>query len=339
MLSAETMERETTPASSSPSTSGGEYAKPLFLNAPGFTPPLSGEICRALGPIVHHLLAVVPKGRNTWELHVDSQEIRDRLELQGLSIRDRCLDIGPRFPGGTWVRIRGLPLTVANIYVDQILQSYGSIVVKTDHATWRNTHVKTGERSLKIELVRDIPSRLKTAAHEWFTVKYRNQPELCFSCGKPDHHQWDCPDRQISFSDIVRGGDLEKVVAVGELNPTSTPDADEESADLVISTDPQEEIEKVEREIKERIERLRKEKKKEKARKRERKGKRKRKEREIFLRRTALRRRRHVICSPRPNPLQIQGPEGLQNLGFGNPPPPPSVFNHPPTRTGHGHRE
>ena len=139
-----------------------DYSHPMFVDAPNFSPPLTGEeVCRTLAEIADHVLAVIPKGRAVWELHVSQQELRDKLEIEGLALRGRLCEVSPRFPGGTWVRVRGLPLDVPNSYLDKMLSSYGSLFIGTEHSTWRNTAIRTGERTLKIKLNRHIPGRLK----------------------------------------------------------------------------------------------------------------------------------------------------------------------------------
>ena len=119
----------------------GNYENPLYVKCANFAPPLTvEEMCRALGPVANHVLAVLPKGRDTWEVHVSQEGIRDYLEVEGLTIRGRHLEISRRFPGGTCVRIRGIPLNVPN---EKIMSKYGDVVVETIHCTWRNTQIKT----------------------------------------------------------------------------------------------------------------------------------------------------------------------------------------------------
>ena len=172
-----------------------DYKHPMFIHAPSFEPPLTGEeVCRSLAAIGDHVLAVIPKGRDVWELHVDQQDLRDRVEVEGLVLRGRLCEVSPRFPGGTWVRVRGLPLDAKNAYIDNLLSGYGSVVVGTSYSTWRNTAIKTGERTLKLKLERDIPGRIKTNDYSWISLRYRDQPDLCFQCGKAGHQQWECEE-------------------------------------------------------------------------------------------------------------------------------------------------
>ena len=181
----------------------------MYIHAPSFAPALTGEeVCRSLAMIEDHVLAVIPKGRDVWEVHVDQQELRDKIEVEGLVLRGRLCEVSPRFPGGTWVRVRGLPLDAKNTYVDRIIGEYGTVVVGTSYSTWRNTAIKTGERTLKIKLERDIPGRLKTKEYSWITLRYRDQPDLCFQCGLAGHQQWECEEVSgKSYSSAVQGVD------------------------------------------------------------------------------------------------------------------------------------
>ena len=102
--------------------------------------------------------------------------------------------------------MRGLPLDAKNTHVDSILSGYGSVVVGTSYSTWRNTAIKTGERTLKIKLERDIPGRIRTKEYSWITLRYRDQPDLCFHCVLAGHQQWECDEvRGKSYSSAVQG--------------------------------------------------------------------------------------------------------------------------------------
>ena len=193
-----------------------EYDHPLFVHTPAFMPVVSGEeMCRAMAAINDHVMAIIPRGREVWEVHVDQEELRDRLEVEGIVVRGRQCEASPRFPGGTWVRVRGLPLNATNAFVDRLLSQYGEISIGSTHATWRNTAIKTGERTLKVKITRDIPGRLKTETFGWITVRYKDQPELCFTCGQAGHQQWDCEvSGKPSYATVVE--------RVGQLS-TSTP--------------------------------------------------------------------------------------------------------------------
>ena len=112
----------------------------LFCETAGFLPPVTGEdICLGLAGISNHVEAVVPKGRNAWELLLRSEDVANALELKGLSIRGRNIEVSQRFPGGTWVRVRGLPLNAEDREVWRIFQNFGEVVSGPHHVTWRGT--------------------------------------------------------------------------------------------------------------------------------------------------------------------------------------------------------
>ena len=51
----------------------------MYIHAPSFAPALTGEeVCRSLAMIGDHVLAVIPKGRDVWEVHVDQQDLREQ---------------------------------------------------------------------------------------------------------------------------------------------------------------------------------------------------------------------------------------------------------------------
>ena len=203
-----------------------DYDHPLFVHTPAFMPVVSGEeMCRAMAAICDHVMAIIPRGREVWEVHVDQEEIREKVEVEGIVLRGRLCEASPRFPGGTWVRVRGLPLNATNAFVDRLLSQYGEIAIGSTHATWRNTAIKTGERTLKLKINKDIPGRLKTETFGWVTVRYRDQPELCFSCGQAGHQQWDCEvSGKPSYATVVeRVGQSSTPTPTHSLTPTQYP--------------------------------------------------------------------------------------------------------------------
>ena len=138
--------------------------------------------------------AVIPKGRNAWEVVVRSGDVATGLEVTGLVLRGRSLELSQRFPGGTWVRVRGIPLEAGDLTVRSIFQNFGEVVSGPHHVTWRGTTIKTGDRTLKVKLTREIPQSFSTlGGKSKVTVRYRDQPKTCFSCGETGHERRDCP--------------------------------------------------------------------------------------------------------------------------------------------------
>ena len=167
----------------------------LFFETAGFAPPITGEeICASLRMVAQHLEAIIPKGRNAWEVVVQSGDVATGLEVTGLVLRGRNIELSQRFPGGTWVRVRGLPLDAADLTVQHIFESFGLVVSGPHHVMWRGTTIKTGDRTLKVKLDREIPQSFSTLGGKTkVTVRYRDQPKTCFSCGETGHERRDCP--------------------------------------------------------------------------------------------------------------------------------------------------
>ena len=78
-----------------------DYDHPLFVHTPAFMPVVIGEeMCRAMAAICDHVMAIIPRGREVWEVHVDQEEIREKIEVEGIVLRGRLCEASPRFPGG-----------------------------------------------------------------------------------------------------------------------------------------------------------------------------------------------------------------------------------------------
>ena len=58
--------------------------------------------------VSQHLDAIIPKGRNIWKVVDRSEEVYTGLE--GADIRGRSIEMSSRYPGGTRVRVMGVPL-------------------------------------------------------------------------------------------------------------------------------------------------------------------------------------------------------------------------------------
>ena len=43
-------------------------------------------------------------------------------------LRGRSIELSQRFPGGTWVRVRGLPLEAGDLTVRSIFDNFGEVV-------------------------------------------------------------------------------------------------------------------------------------------------------------------------------------------------------------------
>ena len=210
-----------------------DYEHSLFVHTPAFSPTITGEeMCRAVAPIGDHVLAIVPKGREVWEVFINEAELRDKMEVEGLVLRGRVCEVSPRFPGGTWVRVRGLPLNATNAYLDRLLSEYGEVVVACTHSTWRNTNIRTGDRTLKVKVRRDIPGKVMTSTFGWLSFRYRGQPDLCFTCGQAGHQQWAC--------EVSGGGSYAAAVQQVATAPSPAPTyEDVATSSPTLSTDPE----------------------------------------------------------------------------------------------------
>ena len=69
---------------------------------------------------------------------------------------------------------------------------------------WRGTSIKTGDRTIKIKLQRNIPQSFSTMQGKVkVTVRYKDQPQTCFECGLPGHEKRDCPKTQSYASKVL----------------------------------------------------------------------------------------------------------------------------------------
>ena len=83
----------------------------LFAMTPMMQPIVTGEeMCAALAPVARSIEAIIPKGRGVWAIHLTSEEVATGLEISGIRIRGQNIEVSKRFPGGTWIRVRGFPL-------------------------------------------------------------------------------------------------------------------------------------------------------------------------------------------------------------------------------------
>ena len=69
-----------------------------------------------------------------------------------------------------------------------IFRNFVEIVSGPHHATWRGTSIKTGDRTIKMKLDRNIPQAFSTLEIKVrVTVIYRDQPQTCYMCGDMEH--------------------------------------------------------------------------------------------------------------------------------------------------------
>ena len=183
----------------------------------------------------------MPKGRNALEVVFRSEDVATGLEVTGIVLRGRSVELGSRFPGGTWIRVRGLPLETADLTVECIFKNFGSVVSGPPHIMWRGTTIKTGDRTLKVKLVREIPHSFNTLGGKAkITVRYRDQPKTCFDCGATGHERRDCPTQEentyakaVANTPTEAGATAstptEAVIPTAEDNPQTSSESDLET--------------------------------------------------------------------------------------------------------------
>jgi len=189
---------------------GREKLFPRFIIGKDIGDVKADEIVHALLPRCGvRLTAVIPKPRQVFELVLSDENLAFELERDGFPCKGKHVHVYPSVPKGTWIRIRGIPLFWTKDIVVGVFSEYGQITSGPTEILYRDTHVSTGDRSLKIDLVRSIPQDV--AAHfqdETFalSVRYREQPKACFTCGELGHIKLDCPrsvENTRSYSSIV----------------------------------------------------------------------------------------------------------------------------------------
>ena len=142
--------------------------------------------------------------RNQKKINNKSEEVATGLEIAGIRVRGQTIEVTQRFPGGTWVRVRGFPLNTNNTQVEAIFKNFGEIVSGPHHVMWMGTSIKTGDRTIKIKLERNIPQSFNTMQNKVkVTVRYKDQPHTCFECGLPGHEKMDCPKTQSYASKVL----------------------------------------------------------------------------------------------------------------------------------------
>jgi hypothetical protein len=95
-----------------------------------------------------------------------------------------------------WVNITRLSYGVPDEEITKAMAIYGPIkLIRSE----QYSRVYTGVRNILMEVINDIPTRVRIAGH-WCTVHYKGQKRPCFSCGKEGHFSSKCPDKRIQQS-------------------------------------------------------------------------------------------------------------------------------------------
>ena len=133
------------------------------------------------------------------------------------------------------MRVRGLPLDMPDRKVSLIFENFGTVVSGPHHVTWRGTTIKTGDRTLKIKLQRNIPQSFMTLEGKTkITTRYRDQPKTCFECGSLDHERKDCPvNERGTYAQAVAVAQkpTEDTFNIDAVPPEVTPDVTQTSSE------------------------------------------------------------------------------------------------------------
>jgi len=79
------------------------------------------------------------------------------IERDGFPCKGKTVHVYSSVPKGTWIRIRGILLFWTYKTVVSVFKEYGRVTSGPTDILYRDTPVKTGDRSLKIEIVKSIP--------------------------------------------------------------------------------------------------------------------------------------------------------------------------------------
>ena len=92
----------------------------------------------------------------------------------------------------SFVRIYGYPLDAENSDLETTLKQYGQIKRRTDESK-DSYGLGTGERTIILELTKDIPSYIYVGKYQ-VRVWYARQPKTCRKCYKSGHIAKDCTE-------------------------------------------------------------------------------------------------------------------------------------------------
>ena len=115
----------------------------------------------------------------------------------GVSVAGRHLEISPATGPTRVITVRGIPLEMEGVLLAPGLTEYGTIVGSIDHKRWDGTHLKTGERVVRIALKKAIPQRiaLNVGGRRIIAyIRYVGQPQVCWQCNNEGHTKRECPE-------------------------------------------------------------------------------------------------------------------------------------------------
>ena len=85
----------------------------------------------------------------------------------------------------------------SSLEIQLIFKNFGDVGSGPHHVTWRGTTIKPRDITLKMKLNRAIPQSFATMGGKvQVTVRYRDQPKICFQCGSHDQERKDCTQQR-----------------------------------------------------------------------------------------------------------------------------------------------
>ncbi|CAB4031994.1 zinc finger CCHC domain-containing 3-like [Paramuricea clavata] len=136
--------------------------------------------------------AIVFMAPGRYRITCKSPRKLEAAENLGLLVRGHPVSFKP-ISTFKWVNITRLSYGVPDEEITKAMAVYGPI--KLIHNE-QYSRVYTGVRNILMEVVHDIPMRVRIAGH-WCTVHYKGQKRPCFSCGKEGHFSSKCPDKHV----------------------------------------------------------------------------------------------------------------------------------------------